>query len=147
MPISVVVVEDDALLREIITQRLELDTEIDVVGTFSNSVELAKKIFPHGSVGPEFSVDVAVMDVWPDRQSESQFRIPDSTEVFTFLRAAGLEVQALFVTSMDREYVEAACYALADQHWDYLNKSNVSKGQDLVEAVKHLATAKGSKDD
>lgn len=138
--ISVAVVEDDPLLRRVIADILAADAEIQVLGEFSNSLEFVKTIFPINESGLRSHVNVAVMDVWPDRQVETEFRVPDATETFTFMRAAGLPIRAVFVTSMGRSYVEAACYAVSGKFWDYVDKSSITKGSELVAVVKRLAS-------
>lgn len=139
MKVSVVVVEDDEFLREAICVQLAECTEITILGRLQDSIGLAD-LFVVSDPAHRVTPDVVVMDVWPKAQSSSSFRIPDSVETFTFLYAAGIRMKALFLTSLPRDYVAAACYALSSNYWDYLNKSQLTKKGLLAKTIIELAT-------
>lgn len=152
MGINVAIVEDDVLLRSLLVDALQSDAGISLVGQFGDTIELIKGLyFPdvdsafHSELREAHATtsqpDVLVLDVWPDRLIESSGRMPDGTEAFTFLRAVGVAVKAVFVTSLDREFVEAACYAVAPQCWEYIHKGRVLQGSALTDAVKQLFNA------
>lgn len=56
MPVKVIIVDDDALIRESLKMILELDEEIEVPGTFTNGDEACRFVLQN-------QVDVVLMDI------------------------------------------------------------------------------------
>jgi len=138
--IRVLLVEDDPILRQLLTEAIEQAHDMVLVGTYDSAVEMLRSHYPISAVRDTRAVDavadIAVMDIWHSQRSALPVRIPDSTEIFTFMRQVGFKVQALFVSSVSKEYVQGACYSLDPRSWTYLDKSEIKSASVVLTRIR-----------
>ena len=142
--IKVLLVEDDRLLRELLAKAIEQSDDMVLVGSYDSAVEMLRFHYPpHAHRVPSILddvADIAVMDIWHSGQKNSGIRVPDSTEIYTFMRQVGIKLRALFVSSVSVDYVKGACYAIDPESWSYLDKSEIQSAKVVLDRIREQMT-------
>ncbi|HLR34731.1 MAG TPA: response regulator transcription factor [Tissierellales bacterium] len=125
--ITVIIVDDHALMREGLMKILEMDDNIDVIGEASNGKEGMEKIL-------EYKPDIVLLDINMPKMN--------GVEVLRRAKDLGLESKIIMLTIHDdREYLQetirigANGYVLKDSDVDSLIKAikDVSKGKTYIQ--------------
>ena len=144
VPIRVLLVEDDRLLRELLAKAIEHSDDMVLVGSYDSAVEMLRFHYPpHAHRVPSTMddvADIAVMDIWHAGLRNSTIRVPDSTEIYTFMRQLGIKLRALFVSSVSEDFVKGACYAIDPESWSYLDKSEIQSAKVVLDRIRELMT-------
>ena len=144
VPIRVLLVEDDRLLRELLAKAIEQSDDMVLVGSYDSAVEMLRFHYPpHAHRVPSTMddvADIAVMDIWHAGLRNSTIRVPDSTEIYTFMRQVGIKLRALFVSSVSEDFVKGACYAIDPESWSYLDKSEIQSAKVVLDRIRELMT-------
>jgi DNA-binding NarL/FixJ family response regulator len=144
VPIKVLLVEDDRLLRELLAKAIEQSDDMVLVGSYDSAVEMLRFHYPpHAHRVPSTMDDVAdivVMDIWHAGLRNSTIRVPDSTEIYTFMRQVGIKLRALFVSSVSEDFVKGACYAIDPESWSYLDKSEIQSAKVVLDRIREQMT-------
>jgi len=144
VPIKVLLVEDDRLLRELLAKAIEQSDDMVLVGSYDSAVEMLRFHYPpHAHRVPSTMddvADIAVMDIWHAGLRNSTIRVPDSTEIYTFMRQVGIKLRALFVSSVSEDFVKGACYAIDPESWSYLDKSEIQSAKVVLDRIREQMT-------
>lgn len=138
--IKVLLVEDDRPLRELLAKAIEHSDDMVLVGSYDTAVEMLRAVYPpHAHRVPSTMddvADIAVMDIWHAGLRNSTIRVPDSTEIYTFMRQVGIKLRALFVSSVSEDFVTGACYAIDPESWSYLDKSEIKSAKVVLDRIR-----------
>jgi len=142
--IKVLLVEDDRPLRELLAKAIEHSDDMVLVGSYDTAVEMLRFHYPpHAHRVPSTMddvADIAVMDIWHAGLRNSTIRVPDSTEIYTFMRQVGIKLRALFVSSVSEDFVKGACYAIDPESWSYLDKSEIQSAKVVLDRIREQMT-------
>ncbi len=118
-PLRVLCVDDHAFLAEGMKSRLNLESDMEIVGWLESAEGLAEEVRPR-------AVDVVLMDI--------EMPGPDVFEVLADLRQSNPQVRTIILSAFVRDhYIDAADKVGA---WGYLSKSDTPDS--VVEAIRKV---------
>jgi two-component system chemotaxis response regulator CheB len=112
-PISIVVVDDSALIRRLVSQALERDSDVDVVGTAANGSIALKKV-------ETLHPDLVTMDI--------EMPVMDGITAVRQLRARGFNGPIIMFSTLTSRGASATLDALAAGASDYVTKPSGAGG-------------------
>ena len=138
-PYRVMVVDDSAVIRGIVTRWLEADPSISVVASCTNGVQALRQ-------APERNCEVVVLDI--------EMPEMDGITALPKLIKAVPGIQVVMSSTLTRRNADISMRALAMGAADYVTKPETLRGataaedfrRELVEKVKALAIARRNKD-